>query len=256
MILCDTKGKIEVGNVYNSNLYGRFKVVEYRSSKDVLVRFLDTGFEVVVQSSQIRLGTIRDRLAPTISGVGVIGNKYEITDEFKKLSREYCMWVNMLRRCYDSKDRNINQTYINCSVSENFKSFEYFYEWCQDQIGFENDDWHLDKDFLFKGNKVYSETNCVFIPRAINNLLTTRVRFRGDFPLGVHFSTGKGKFIAQTNEDGVRIHLGCFENPEDAFNMYKQHKEVYLKVVANRWKDKIDPRVYEALMNWEIEISD
>ena len=44
--------------------------------------------------------------------------------------------------------------------------------------------------------------------------------------------------------------------PEEAFQAYKQAKEKYIKSLANKWKDKIDPRVYEALMNWEVEGTD
>lgn len=44
--------------------------------------------------------------------------------------------------------------------------------------------------------------------------------------------------------------------PEEAFAVYKREKEKYIKEVANKWKDQIDPRVYESLMNWTIEITD
>ena len=36
----------------------------------------------------------------------------------------------------------------------------------------------------------------------------------------------------------------------------KEAKEAYIKEVANKWKDKIDPKVYEALMKYEVEITD
>ena len=42
----------------------------------------------------------------------------------------------------------------------------------------------------------------------------------------------------------------------EAFNAYKKAKENYLKELANKWKGKIDPRAYEALMNYEVEITD
>ena len=38
--------------------------------------------------------------------------------------------------------------------------------------------------------------------------------------------------------------------------MSQKAKEAYIKEVATKWKDKIDPRAYEALMNWEICIGD
>ena len=50
--------------------------------------------------------------------------------------------------------------------------------------------------------------------------------------------------------------LGGFDTPEEAFLAYKQAKEAYIKEVANKWKGQIDPKVYEALMNWNVEITD
>ena len=50
--------------------------------------------------------------------------------------------------------------------------------------------------------------------------------------------------------------IGRYTTPEEAFQAYKQAKEAYIKEVANKWKDQIDNRVYEALMNWGVSIDD
>ena len=42
----------------------------------------------------------------------------------------------------------------------------------------------------------------------------------------------------------------------EAFYAYKEAKETYIKEVANKWKDNIDSRVYDALMNYQVEIND
>ena len=47
-----------------------------------------------------------------------------------------------------------------------------------------------------------------------------------------------------------------FNTEIEAFNAYKQTKESYLKELANKWKDKIDARAYNALMNYQVEITD
>ena len=51
-------------------------------------------------------------------------------------------------------------------------------------------------------------------------------------------------------------YLGLFNTELEAFYAYKQAKETYIKEVANKWKDQIDPRVYNALMKYEVEITD
>jgi hypothetical protein len=106
--------------------------------------------------------------------------------------KEYELWRQMLNRCYGEKYQDIQPTYKGCNVSDNFLNYAYFYDWCQQQIGFKSIDekgrsWHLDKDILFTGNKIYSEDTCVFVPREINNFFTDRGNDRGDYPVGVSF---------------------------------------------------------------------
>ena len=37
---------------------------------------------------------------------------------------------------------------------------------------------------------------------------------------------------------------------------YKDAKESFVKEQAEKWKGKIDPRAYKALMNYQVEITD
>ena len=146
-------------------------------------------------------------------------------------------------------------------MSENFKYYEYFYEWCHKQIGFGADgngnSFQLDKDLLVKGNKVYSETICVFLPNEINSLLTKRTASRGEYLIGVSWSETNKAFMARVNKNtGKSKHLGYYNTELEAFNAYKQAKESFIKEQANKWKGKIDIRAYNALMNYQEEITD
>jgi len=43
---------------------------------------------------------------------------------------------------------------------------------------------------------------------------------------------------------------------EEAFAVYKEAKELHIKSLAEKWKNDLDPRVYKALMNYVVEITD
>ena len=136
----------------------------------------------------------------------------------------------------------------------NFENFQDFASWCQLQIGY-NEDFQLDKDLLLRGNKIYCKESCVFIPQEINKLITKRQRFRGEYPIGVQADRGSIRASCQTGTGRATV-LGYFKDAGEAFLAYKTFKEAHIKSVANKWKDQIDPRAYQALMNYEVLITD
>ena len=171
-----------------------------------------------------------------------------------KITKEYSLWSDMLKRCYSKPFHEKWPTYIGCSVSDNFKYYHLFHAWCQTQAGFGKEGYHLDKDLLIKGNKVYSEDTCLFIPKELNALLTKRTLDRGLLPIGVT-KNGKG-FKAMCKIYGKYKSLGTFDTPELAFQAYKTFKEAHIKELAEKYKDTIDQRAYQALMNYEVSIDD
>lgn len=193
-------------------------------------------------------GRIKNKNYPLVYGVGCIG--------YGKYSRKthtvfYDLWNGMIGRCYDKKELNRRPTYSDCSVDEYFLNFQNFAKWCDDNyiIGF-----RIDKDILFKGNRVYSAKTCCFVPVEINGLFVLCNKNRGKYPLSVS-KTEYGKFISNSNSLSIG-YLGTYDCPIDAFNAYKIAKENRIKVLANKFKDKITPECYNALMNWTIDIND
>ena len=254
--LNDVNYKDCVGKVCKSLNSGDFKILKYNNKKNVKIQFLNTGFEVVVELGHIRDGGVKDRYAPSVFGVGVSGTKYPITINGVK-TKEYGLWVRMLERCYSDAYQKKQPTYIPCKVSDKFKSYEYFYEWCHRQVGFANLRWHLDKDLLVKGNKIYSENTCVFIPAEINSVLTKCTASRGKYLIGVCWSKTNKAFRAQVNKNkGKPEHLGFFNTELEAFSTYKKAKESFIKEQAEKFKSQIDIRAYNALMNYQVNIDD
>ena len=258
--LNDISYKDCVGKICKSKSSGDFKILKYDDSYNVEIQFLKTGYEMVAQLGHIKNGVVKDPYLPSVYGVGILGTKYQAKIN-GVITKEYELWNNMLRRCYSDGFRKKNPTYKDCEVSDKFKRYEYFYEWCHKQIGFGVDGngnpFQLDKDLLVKGNKVYSEDSCVFLPQEINSLLVKCTASRGKHLIGVHWCNANKVFRAMVRKNkGKSEHLGYFKTELEAFNAYKQAKEAYIKEVAELYKDQIDTRVYEALMKYEVDIND
>ena len=254
--LNDISYKDCVGKVCKSKSSGDFKILKYNNAKEVEIQFLKTGYKTVVHLGSIKSGEVKDPYIPSVYSVGILGAKYPSKVNGVK-TKEYTLWQNMLERCYSITLKKKKPTYESCEVSDNFKSYEYFYEWCHKQIGFGNEYWQLDKDLLIKGNRVYSESTCVFIPQEINKILVKREALRGEYLIGVCWHKRDKVFTAQVNKNkGKSEHLGYFNTELEAFNAYKTAKEAFIKEQADEWKGKIDDRAYEALMNYEVNGND
>lgn len=112
---------------------------------------------------------------------------------------------------------------------------------------------HLDKDILIKGNKIYSPNTCIFVPQKINSLFTKRNSVRGEYPIGVTYSKKNHKFEPQVQGRGW---LGYYDTPEESFEVYKKNKEKRIKEIADEYKNKIPIKLYDALYDYKVEITD
>jgi hypothetical protein len=119
------------------------------------------------------------------------------------------------------------------------------------------ENYQIDKDILGKGNKLYSPETCCFVPNKKNTLLINRTNDRGNESIGVAKSK-YGRYESYVSINGKRTHLGTFDTELQAFQKYKQVKEDYIKGVAKIYyqEGKINLRVYEALMRYEVNIDD
>lgn len=187
-----------------------------------------------------------------VCGVGVFDAPYVKTKDELTL-KAYRHWNNMLQRCYGQSNFPSKPAYKNCSVCEQWYSFLSFRKWFDLNYV---EGYCLDKDLLLKGNKIYSPDTCCFVPPFVNTLLLSCKSSRGKYPIGV---TGSGKhFCVKIYKYGKSVYVGFFKTTEEAFAAYKQAKEAYIKEVAQKYYDegKITKRVYNALMKYEVEITD
>lgn len=240
------------------------KVKSYNKYDDVEVEFAEP-YSCVLRTKLGHFfnGDIVNPYAPTICGIGIVGNKYStvLENNNKIHCEEYQMWSNMIKRCYDQKRIHKNPTYHDVVVDPVWFYYENFYEWIHKQENFEivrHLDYGIDKDILVKGNKKYSPDRCTLVPTRVNNLLLKSNTIRGDCLIGVHYHKRNRKYVAQCGGKNNGVYLGSFDTEIDAFNAYKKYKENMIKTVAEEeyQKGTITEQCYQALMNYEVEITD
>lgn len=165
----------------------------------------------------------------------------------------YTVWRDMFRRCYENSIQNKNPTYKSCKVIKEWNNFQVFAEWYKNNYieGFQ-----LDKDILVKGNKIYSPETCCFVPHEINSLFTKKGNKRGNCLIGVTKRKRGKPYEANIRKCGKNTYLGIYFTEIEAFQAYKQAKEQHIKEVTEKWKDQINPIVYKAMQEYQVEITD
>lgn len=230
-------------------------IIKYFHARSCIICFNDKNKTVLnnVQYSHVKEGSVRNPFHPSVCGIGYLGEgtfKKHINGKANKL---YKTWSGMIRRCYDKNTQENQPAYIGCFVSEEWHNFQVFAQWFEENYieGF-----HLDKDILFKGNKIYSPKTCCFVPDEINTLFVKNNKKRGSLPIGVSFHNRIKKYSACINKKCDKVHIGYFNYIEEAFEAYKKVKEKYIKDVSDKWRGKITEQVYNAMYNYQVEITD
>lgn len=189
-----------------------------------------------------------------VCGIGIYEPRVLCMRDSPEIEKVYRIWNGMLRRA-EPKYSDKYPSYAGTSVSAEFHRFADFAEWAMQQIGWGSEGFQLDKDLLVKGNRVYSAETCVFLPKAVNVLLTRGKGNRGALPIGVKVFRHHG-FSARLKIDGKDSRLGIFKTVEAAFAAYKVAKEANIKRMAELYRHDIDQRAYDALMAYKVEITD
>lgn len=166
----------------------------------------------------------------------------------------YLTWRNMLKRCYSTEKKYEEYRRQGITVCEEWLDFNVFKQWfLRNYYEVEGESMHLDKDILCHGNKVYCPEYCVFVPRSINMLFVRNKNIRGDLPIGV--MRHKKRYMMNCSVYGRNIKRE-FGSVEEAFECYKETKENYVKIVANKFKGRIPSILYNALMMYEVREDD
>lgn len=244
------KKDLSVGNVFSTNGGGDCVIIQYSNFDNILVEFLDVSkYRVKVRGSDLRKGKVKNLFYPSVCGIGYLGDGEFKSRVYNKKTEAYRCWCSMLARCYAPLKCKSKNAYKGCTVHEDWHNFQVFAKWYYNNK-FKGQGYHLDKDILVKGNKLYSEKTCCLVPREINSLLLDNKASRGDYLQGVTFVEKNGSFLAQLRKYSKPFYIGCYQTEVLAAEAYKREKEAHVKAVALEWKDKIDEKVFITLMNW------
>lgn len=190
-------------------------------------------------------------MSTKVHGVGT----YIPTDKHKstvngKTSYGYTCWAGMLRRCYNED----SCWYKDCSVVEDWHRSDVFWEWADEQTGFGEKYYHLDKDILKIGNRIYGPDTCAFVPRQLNFFMCAANAIRGDTPQGIHWEASRSKYKVDISLDGKTKFLGRFSSMEDAKQTYAKAKDDEAQRWCARLKSNeflVDEKVIIAMENYK-----
>lgn len=210
-----------------------------------------TSDEFIVNQSQILTTDFKTPICRTVYGVGYLGSgKYYCRDSNGVMSKEYVVWVNVIKRCFTNYDGDKSRkSYQGVIVCEDWLNFQNFADWYTTATIKYNQNSiipKLDKDLL--GMNQYSPDSCVILPNIINCSLS-EARETSKICHGVRASNSK--FTASIMENGITKNLGTFDNIDDAVNIYIEHKEAVIRRLAEQYKYVLDERAYDALINWK-----
>lgn len=250
--------KIREGLSYFTKEGESVVIIKYIDARDIIVKFYD-DFNAEVhttwhsfQKREIKNPYRRNKFGGYI-GEGKYNKKNNLT--------YYTHWYEMLDRCFGEERKEKQPRYKECFLGDdNWLNFQNFAEWCEgNYYEVPGEVMELDKDILFKGNKVYSPKNCIFVPKRINVLFVKNNINRGKYPIGVS-QNGKINIQLRVNCNILTEYkyLGSFpiDRPFQAFTTYKNFKEKYIKQVADEYKGLIPEKLYNAMYNYEVEIND
>lgn len=238
-------------------------IIDYKGTTNITIQFQDEHKIILEHKTyqNCKNGNVKNPYHPSVYGVGFIGvGKYSASENGEPTDA-YKDWHRIMTSGYRAKEKERYPTYKDVIVNLEIHNFQNFAEWRDNNYyEIEGEQMELDKDILVKGNKEYRFDRMIYVPHRINSLFIKSDAVRGNYPIGVCYDKVSGKYIAQCsitkNNRKRRIYLGYYNTPEEAFLVYKEFKEAYIKEVADEYKERIPDRLYKAMYAWEVEIDD
>jgi hypothetical protein len=193
----------------------------------------------------------------TVCGVGFMGEGI-----YSHSHKSKDTWMQMIHRIHsDKKKRGIYEDVEICNEWYNFQNFA---KWYDDNYYELDECMSLDKDIIDKKARRYSPETCLLVPLVINDVFVLQKSRRGDYPIGVTLRKDTDKlrvhftksFFGGKKIPRKRFSYGQYTDINEAFHIYKQEKEKYIREVAEYYKSRVSEKVYNAMLLYRVEIDD
>lgn len=213
------------GEKYTTNEGYEIEIIEYFGALNCTIKF-NNGLVIrnIIYDS-IKTGNVKNPYHKSVYDIGCIGEGLYTSKVDGKTTNYYSVWCGLIKRGYSKNFKLKHPTYKDVTVCDEWYNFQNFAKWFEENYNPEiMEGWHLDKDILTKGNKVYSPETCCFVPQEINKIFTKTNAKRGDYPIGVRQDKIRENFLSFVQTNKRPIYLGTFDTLEEAFQVYKTAK--------------------------------
>lgn len=240
--------KNRIGEKFVTNKGYKVEIIDYTPYLNCTIKFEDGTILKNITYQNLQKGEVRYPNQPTICNIGYIGMGNYTSSLNGRDTKVYITWVHMLKRCYDEKQQQLYPSYIDCNVDVIWHNFQNFAKWYEDNY---IEGYHLDKDILVKGNRIYGPDTCCFVPREINTLFPIK---RENIQVRKNRNNKYRYRAVLGTSKGVKS-LGTYNSFDEASAVYCRAKQNYIKYIAEKYRDKISSRVYNALINYKVTIN-
>lgn len=231
---------LNIGDVFPTNEGGSVTVINITGWDNITVKHNDSyAHTAIVRMSNLNYGRIKNPYHPNVFNMGYLGvGNYSPSVNGVRLI-EYTVWMHVLERCYSSRYQTLRPSYVGCTVCEEWLNFQNFAHWYRN-TGYYNIGYHIDKDILYTGNKVYSPSTCCMVPNAINSIFVDQSRENG-LPTGVHKHLNR--YVVKVGD----VRIGSYDNIPEAEVNYIYNKQILILSLMEQYKNQVDVEVYYAL---------
>lgn len=224
----------------------------------VKIVFLDPPIHIaVVRAGNLRKGLVRNKMRPSVAGIGYVGyGPYSTTE-----SHVYNRWSFMLNRVYQPPNEATARAYAGVTVCEEWHNYQNYAEWFLGALHANKDwdkvpfRWVVDKDLWLPGNKVYSPYACRLVPQPINTLMNNPASGRTDLPLGVTRHGQRFAAHCSSFDTGPQF-LGYFDTIALAQSAYWRTKVDAVRAAAYHFYQWIPEDLREFLVNFRYDDAD